>query len=169
VEVIDYIQSSEKIEQLLPRMFEIISLNMREIAPTGNTLEEDRITWTQAMREELRSPDKHWVFVFSGAELAGYTLYRIAGDALHMDEIQVAKAYQGDGETFPMLMGKMLRDAKETGVHTLHTYVNKQNAKSQGIVRAMGLRTVKEKPRGYVYQGRAEDAQNWYFTKFIAL
>jgi len=169
VEVIDYSQNRGEIVPLLPRMFGIIAANMREIALTGNTIEEDRISWTQAMHEELRSPDKHWIFVFSGETLAGYTLYRIAGDTLHMDEIQVAKGFQRDGKAFPMLMGKMLRDAKEAGVHKLHTYVNRQNTKSRGIVQAMGLAAIGETPRGFSYLGRAEDAYAWYFIKFSAL
>jgi len=155
-------------------MFDIISRNMREIAPTGNTLEEDRISWTRAMQEELQNPDKHWVLAFDGEALVGYVLYRIENHSalraplpggeciLHMDEIQIEKAYQGDGETFPLLMGKMLYDAKEAGARTVHTHVNKQNAKSQGIVRAMGLRIVKEKPCGFIYEGKAKDA----YTRF---
>jgi len=169
VGVIDYSQRREGIIPLLPRMFGIISRNMREIAPTGNTLEEDYVSWTQAMHDELQNPDKHWIFVFSGEELAGYTLYRIIGDTLHMDEIQVAKGFQGDGRAFPMLMGKLLRDAEEARVHTLRCYVNRLNIKSRGIVQAMGLRAVEEKPRGFIYRGRAEDAHDWYYTKYVAI
>ena len=157
----NYTDRKSEILPLLPRMFEIISRNMHEIAPTGNDLEEDRAAWTRAMHEELQNPDKRWILLFSGDKLAGYTLYRITGETLYMDEIQLAKEFHGDGMAFPMLMGKLLRDAKEAGVRTLHSYVNRQNAKSRGIVQAMGLRQVQEKPRGYVYQGRAEDAYAW--------
>jgi len=158
----DYTHSKKEIEPLLPRMFSIISANMHEIAPTGNCFEEDRASWTQAMHDELRNPEKHWIFAFSGETLAGYTLYRIHDDTLHMDEIQIDKAYQGDGRTFFMLMGNVLRDANESHVRTLHSYVNRQNAKSQAIVQAMGLRAVKETPRGMIYQGRLRDALDWF-------
>jgi len=166
VEVIDYSQSREEIIPLLPRMFTIISQNMREIAPTGSTLEEDRASWTQAMHEELHHPDQHWIFIFSGEELAGYTLYRIVGDTLHMDEIQVAKGFQGDGRAFPMLMGKLLEDASAAGTETLVSYANRRNLKSQRILSAMSLKVYGETPRGFRYRGRAEDAQGWFHGNY---
>jgi len=48
-------------------------------------------------------------------------------------------------------------------------YANRQNLKSQGMLRAMGLEVYEETPRGLRYRGRAEDAQVWYFTKYVAL
>jgi RimJ/RimL family protein N-acetyltransferase len=165
VGVIDYTRRREEIPPLLPAMFTIISQNMREIAPTGNTLEEDRAAWTQAMLEELRNPGKRWIFAFCGKELAGYTLYRIAGDTLHMDEIQVAKGFQGDGRAFPALMGKLLEDARAAGVERLRSYANRQNLKSQATLRKLGLQVIGETPRGFRYQGRAGDAQAWFQGK----
>jgi len=165
----DFTGRAEVIEPLLPAMFTIISENMSEICPSENTLEEDRLSWTQAMHEELRNPEKHWIFIFSGEALAGYTLYRIIGDTLHMDEIQISKPFQGDGRAFPMLMGKLLADAGAAGVETLVSYANRQNLTSQGILAAMGLRVYEETPRGLRYRGRAEDAQAWYYTKYVAI
>jgi len=137
-------------------MFEIISQNMREIAPTGNTLEEDRVLWEQAMQEELRNPDKHWVLAFSGETLAGYVLYRIAEGVLRMDEIQIAKAYQGDKKTFALLKGRMLDDARMAKVRELRAYTNKKCEKAQGILHGMGLSVIGETPRGFRYAGGAE-------------
>ena len=162
----DYTGNREAIPPLLPQMFAILSQNMREIAPTGNTPEEDRASWEQAMGEELRNPDKHWILLFSDEALAGYTLYRIAGDTLHMDEIQVAKGFQGDGRAFPMLMGQLLRDAQAAGTEVLQSYVNKQNLKSWAILRGLGLTVVGETTRGFRCQGRAGDAQAWFEGKY---
>ena len=176
--ICDYTGRQPEIEPLLPEMFIIISQNMREITPSGNTMEEDRKSWTQAMREELRNPEKHWILLFSGEALAGYTLYRIEnhpgpsdhpskeGNYLHMDEIQIAKHFQGDGRAFPMLMGKLLEDARAAGAATLFSYANRQNIKSHGILGAMGLQVYEETPRGLRYRGRAEDALAWFKTKY---
>ena len=162
----DYSQNREAIPPLLPRMFEIIAENMNEIAPTGNSLEQDRKLWTQAMLEELQKPGKRWVIVFSDDELAGYALYGICGDILHMDEIQVAKAQQGDGRMFPALLGKQLRDAQAAGVRKLYSYANERNEKSQGILRNLGLRPVGQTPRGHRYEGDFEDAMAWFQSKY---
>jgi len=169
MEVIDYTRRREEIVPLLPHMFELISGNMRAIAPTGNTLEEDRAIWTKAMRDGLRDPEKHWIFAFDGESLEGYTLYQIQGDVLRMNEIQIAPAYQGDGETFPLLMGKMLSDARAAEVTTIYAGANKPNLKSQGILRAMGLtELIGETERSFRYKGRAEDAFAWYDGRYGA-
>jgi len=163
----DYTQNREAILALLPRMFEIIAQNMREIAPTGNTLEEDRKSWTQAMLAELNKPEKRWVMAFDRNEqLVGYVLYRIHGATLHMDEIQVAKTRQGDGKIFPGLLGKLLRDGVDADVITLCSHANKHNEKSQGILQALGLRPVKELPRGLCYEGGFDDAFAWFRGKY---
>ena len=158
----DYTAHRGRLAPLLPCMFEIIAENMREIAPTGNSLEQDRALWHSTMRRELRRPDKHWVLAFSGETLAGYTLYRISGRVLHMDEIQVAKPFQGGGEAFPLLMGHMLHQAQAGGVRTVRASANKVNRKSQGILSAMGLKAVGETARSLRYQGDAQDALDWF-------
>ena len=162
----DYTGRPQEIEPLLPQMFSLIARNMREIAPTGNTLDEDRLMWTRAMLEQLRNPDTHWILLFSGEALAGYTLYRIAGETLHMDEIQVQQRFQGDGVSFPMLLGKLLEDAITARAETLASYANRQNLKSRAILSRLGLAIAGETPRGFQYRGRVRDALAWFEAKY---
>jgi hypothetical protein len=153
----DYSQNREAIPALLPRMFEMIA---------QNTQEEDRKLWTQAMLEEIKKPEKRWVAAFSGDTLAGYALYRVCGVTLHMDEVQVAKAQQGDGKIFPGLLGKLLRDANNAGVRKLCGYANENNQKAQGILRNLGLRPAEQTPRGQRWEGSFEDALAWFKEKY---
>jgi hypothetical protein len=65
--------------------------------------------------------------------------------------------------------GNTLEDARAARVTTLRSYANGQNLKSQAILSKLGLNMIGETPRGYRYQGRAEDARDWFFAKFAAL
>ncbi|MDR1464707.1 MAG: hypothetical protein LBJ11_05340 [Oscillospiraceae bacterium] len=133
-----------ELERWFPEMFGIIAANMRRIAPTGNPLEEDRRAWTEAMHGEMQDPAKHWVLAVSGdvpdagdaavsqAVLAGYVLYRIGGGICHMDEIQIAAPFQGDGAVFPLLLGRLLGDVRRAGVTQLQSSANKQKRKVPG-------------------------------------
>jgi GNAT superfamily N-acetyltransferase len=150
----------------LPQMFALLAENMRKIAPTGNTPAEDWVLWRAAMQAEWQRPEKRWILAFSGNTLAGYALYCIDDAECRMDEMQVAQAFQGDGTTFPALLGKLLRDAAHT--QTLRAYVNKRNPKPQGILRAMGLLPTGETPRGWQFAGATATALSWYHTRFVA-
>ena len=165
----DLTGGKEEIRALFPQMFAIISTNMSAIAPTGNTMEDDRRSWTQAMESELRNPEKRWIFARADGVLAGYLLYRVsaADDVIHMDEIQIAQAYQDDGVLFPALMAALLRDPAVPGA-TLRSYANKQNAKSQGVLRRMGLNVVGETVRGLRFEGKGSDALAWFMSKYGA-
>ena len=160
---------NEEIRALFPQMFTIISANMSTIAPTGNTLEEDRRSWTRAMVEELRNPEKRWIISQVNGVLTGYLLYRVnaADNVIHMDEIQIAEVYQGDGVTFLALIAALLRDSTVSGA-TLRSYANRQNTKSQGILQRMGLAVVGETERGFRFEGRGSNALAWFTSKYGA-
>jgi len=158
---------NEEIRALFPQMFTIISTNMSAIAPTGNNLEDDRHSWTQAMEEELRNPERRWVISQANGVLTGYLLYRVnaADNVIRMDEIQIAEVYQGDGIMFPALIAALLRDPAVSGA-TLRSYANRQNTKSQGILQRMGLAVVGETERGFRFEGRGSDALAWFTNKY---
>ena len=162
----DYTKRRNELLPLLPQLFDVLAENMREIAPTGNSLEDDYAIWTQAMLNELEKPEKHWVLAFVEEQLAGYVLYRIVGDILHLDEIQVAKPQQGDRKIFPGLIGKMFYDANKAEVTAFYSYANKRNKKSQGILQAMGLSVISETTWSFQYYGSFTAAHAWFRNKY---
>ena len=80
-------------EEVLPRMFDILSGNMSAIAPTGRSNEEDRETWLAYMASE-QGAARRVLLLYAGEDLAGYFQYGVEGDALCVDEIEISPAYQ---------------------------------------------------------------------------
>lgn len=72
---------------LLPQMFDILYANMSCIAPTGNSREEDWRLWQSYMASEQNRAQV--ILMYADDTLAGYFQYRIEGDTLCADEIEI--------------------------------------------------------------------------------
>jgi len=144
------------------RMFQILSGNMTRIAPTGNSIEEDRKTWIQAMTAQLADPERKVVLIFCDGMLAGYFQYLVRNGVFHMEEIQFDAVYQGTG-TFRCLYGFLI-GRLVPAPEFVEAFANKQNAKSIGIQRRMGMEVVGENRSGRSWRlrGRYEDLVKWY-------
>ena len=59
-----------KSDVLLPQMFEILSTNMKKIAPTGNSYEEDKKIWLSYMIPSLK--EKQIILMYVDEVLVGY-------------------------------------------------------------------------------------------------
>lgn len=144
------------------RMFQILSGNMTRIAPTGNSIEEDRKTWIQAMTVQLADPERKVVLIFCDGMLVGYFQYLVRDGVFHMEEIQFDAVYQGTGIfrcLYGFLIGRLV-----PAPEFVEAFANKQNAKSIGIQRRMGMEVVGENRSGRSWRlrGRYEDLVKWY-------
>ena len=116
----------------IPHMFEILASNMRIIAPTGDSYEEDRRIWLA----EAVPAFEHVILIFDDAQLAGYFQYRLQDNTLRMDEIQFAKPYQGSG-LFRRLYQYIITIIPQETQHVA-ACANKANNKAQNILEYLG-------------------------------
>lgn len=166
--IYDYTGNEEKITSLLPEMFDILATNMTKIAKTGNTLEEDWVIWTNAMKEEMKKNNKRWIFAISDRKLIGFMLFRLdyKQSIAYMDEIQIHEKHQGDKVLFPALFGAFLFHKHLKDITYLRSYANKKNIKSNAILNCLGLARVEETERGYKYLGNRQDSEKWFLKKY---
>ena len=143
--------SKKEIITLLDDMYKIISTNMKNIIDTGNSNAENYINWKNSMYEELKKSNKRWVGAFENKKLIGYFLYKINFDSLNIDEIQIIKEHQGDGYTFKNLFKTILNEKLDKNDFKITTYVNKNNDKSNAIVKKLGFNILEVKERGIKY------------------
>lgn len=139
---------------LLPQMFDILYANMSCIAPTGNSREEDWRLWQSYMASEQNKAQV--ILMYADDTLAGYFQYRIEGDTLCADEIEIRPQYQ---RTF--LFYRFLRYAAQNlpmKLSRVKAYINKQNLNSQAITDKLGLRPVGENKSGrsWLYEGEMD-------------
>ena len=78
-------------------MYDILHTNMSQIAPTGNTYEEDKAMWTSCVKPALEQGRRNIILIFKENDLAGFFQYYINETTFMMDEIQFKPEYQGSG------------------------------------------------------------------------
>ena len=136
-------------QEQIPRMFDILAGNMRIIAPTGDSYEDDRKIWLA----EAVPAFEHVILIFDDDRLAGYFQYRLQDNTLRMDEIQFAKPYQGSG-LFKHLYQYLTTIIPQDTQHVA-ACANKMNTKAQNILEYLGLQRIGENKNGksFIYNG----------------
>jgi len=147
-------------------MFEILATNMSMIAPTGNEHKDDLELWHSAVSEGLLEEKRKIVLILSdNTELIGFFQYYANGNLFMMEEIQLSKAWQGRENTFRRLYEFVAPQL--LGIETVEAYANKQNEKSQGILKKLGLVVIGENRNGnsYHYRGQFSALLEWLNCK----
>ena len=153
-----------QIEQLLPDLFQILHSNMSIIAPTNNSYNEDYEIWSSYLIPAMQKEQRQIVLMYVDNKLVGYFQYYINVDinSLIMEEIQIAKEFQGTG-IFSALY-KWLIEQLPKDVESVEAYANKKNLKSQSILKHLGLVELGENKNGnsFYYKGAYVDLLNKY-------
>ena len=153
-----------QMEQLLPDLFRILHSNMSIIAPTNNSYKEDYEIWSSYIIPAIQKEERQIVLMFAESKLVGYFQYYINSDnvSLMMEEIQIAKEFQGTG-IFSALY-KWLVEQLPKDVESVEAYANKKNLKSQSILKHLGLVELGENKNGnsFYYKGKYVDLLNKY-------
>ncbi len=129
---------------LLDEIFDILATNMRVIAPTGLTYEEDRAQWMACVPPALTKDARQIVLIYVGGELAGFFQYYVTADhsVFMMEEIQFKEAYRESGlfgELYRFLIPKLPAD-----IVAVEAYADKRNTKSLGVLGHLGLTVIGE-------------------------
>ena len=154
----------QKLDVFLPRLFEILHSNMSLIAPTDNSYDEDYEIWSSHIIPAIQKEQRQIVLMCVESELVGYFQYYINNDtdSLMMEEIQIAKEFQGTG-IFSAFY-KWLVEQLPNDVESVEAYANKKNLKSQSILKHLGLVELGENKNGnsFYYKGAYVDLLNKY-------
>ncbi len=153
-----------QIEHLLPDIFQILHSNMSLIAPTNNFYNDDYEIWSSHIIPAMQKEQRQIVFMFVDDTIVGYFQYYINldNDSLMMEEIQIKKELQGKGlfsEFYKWLIKQLPRD-----VLYVEAYANKNNYKSQAILKHLGLVQSGENKNGnsFYYKGKYVDLLSKY-------
>ena len=133
---------------LLDEIFGILATNMRVIAPTGLTYEEDRAQWMACVPPALTKDARQMVLIYAGDELVGFFQYYVTADhsVFMMEEIQFKEAYRESGlfgELYRFLIPKLPAD-----IVSVEAYADKRNTKSLGVLGHLGLTVIGENKNG---------------------
>ena len=145
-------------------IFNILADNMTDIAPTGNTREEDFKLWLGAVSSGLQREERQIILIKDNDDIIGFFQYYTNSDTFMMEEIQFKPEYQGKG-VFISLYGFLFSNIK-TDIEYVEAYANIDNSKSIGILEKLGLSNIglNKNGRSYHFKGRYADLKKWYET-----
>ena len=151
-----------KLETILPKLFELLSSNMSIIAPTGNSYDEDYRIWLSNIESAMQKPQRQIILMLCDNDIVGYFQYYINSRTFMMEEIQIEKSYQGTGifsAFYSWLVYQLPND-----IECVEAYAHKKNIKSQGILEHLGLKQLGESKNGnsYHYIGEYINLKNKY-------
>lgn len=143
----------QQIDTMLPELFGVLYENMSQIAPTGNTYEEDYACWKTYAVPEMEKDTQKTIIMRAGDVFAGFFRYSIRGDSLLMEEIQIKKEFHGSGifaAFYTWFVKQLPKD-----ILWVEAYTSKTNTKTQGILEHLGLRKAGENKNGksFYYKG----------------
>ena len=141
---------------ILPQLFAIMHTNMSEIAPIGNSYEENLSFWLSCVSSELEKESRRILLIYDGDEIAGFFQYFVNNGLFMMEAIQLRDRYKGTGvfgELYAYLTRVLPKDTE-----FVEAYANKGNHKSIAVLNHLGLEIVGENKSGisYHFRGRYE-------------
>ena len=138
-------------EEMLPALFRILYRNMNGIVPSDQDYEADERAWMAYILPSLEEGDTKVILMYRENSLAGYFQYRIVGDTLCADEVEVKEEYQRTFLFFRLC--QYLRCSLPENVRYVSSYVNKKNDNSIAIHEKLGM----------VRMGENRTGSSWYY------
>ena len=157
--------NKSKFNDFSKELFDILANNMDNIAPTGNSYEDDFSTWYEAVSEGLQKKERHIVIISFDGKLIGFFQYYVNNNGLFMmEEIQILTEYQEKKYNIFSKLFDYIFTILPTNIITVEAFANKKNIKSQQILQHLGLIIIGDNKNGncYHFQGNFENLIKWY-------
>ncbi len=125
-------------DSVLPKLFDILHLNMSRIAPTGKSYDEDLPTWLSCVRPALEKEPRQILLLLDTDRIAGFFQYYVNNGVFMMEEIQFRPEYVGSvifAELYRYLVTVIPGETQY-----VEAYASKENEKSIAILGHLGLK-----------------------------
>ena len=136
-------------DRWLPKLFDILYHNMKNIAPSGVSYEEEREEWLSAVGPALDKAPRQIILMYAGDFLAGYFQYYVNGGVFMVEEIQIVPEYQGT--TLLLTLFRFLGCALPEGIETVAAYAHKANIRSRTIMKKLGMEQTGENEGDFLF------------------
>lgn len=131
-----YLNKSQK-DYWLPQLFDLLYENMKVIAPSGLTYEQERTEWLEVVSPALEKAPRQIILCFVAGELAGYIQYYIREQMLMVEEIQLKKTYHRTLLFYRLC--KYLISVMPCDLQTVEAYADKRNRNSIRLMEKLGM------------------------------
>jgi len=131
------LNKSEK-EQWLPLLFDLLYENMRCIAPSELSYEQEKQEWLAAVSPALEKAPRQIILCFVQGDLAGYVQYYIRDKMLMVEEIQLKRKYHRTLLFYKLC--KYMLSVLPGDLQTIEAYADKRNLYSIRLMNKLGMR-----------------------------
>ena len=121
----------------LPMLFDILYENMREIAPSGMSYEEEKLQWLSQVSPALDKAPRQIILGLVGEEPVGYVQYYLRQQMLMVEEIQLKREYQKTNLFYGFW--KCLVSIVPEDLETVEAYADKRNLDSIRLMERLGM------------------------------
>lgn len=145
----------DRADELLPAIFEILYMNMNEIAPSGLGCVADYAEWFSNVAPAIKKPQRQIILIFSDMEIVGYFQYYVNETTFMMEEIQLKREFWGNG-VFRSLYAFLHGVIPE--VPYVEAYAHRSNSHSRAILAHLGLKeTDRSTPNHLHFRGSCSE------------
>ncbi len=138
-----------------PELFFILHTNMSLIAPTGNTYNEDYLSWSDAYGEAFERNENRKIVLIKETEnkIVGFFAYSVSEDVFKMEEIQILPELQSKYGIFKKLYLFVFKNLPPN-IKYVEAFANKKNKKSIAILKHLGLEIIGTNKSGSCHRFR---------------
>lgn len=133
---LSYLNKNEK-DIFLPKLFDLLYENMREIIPNELTYEQEKAQWLGNVSPALDKPARQIIMCFADDELVGYIQYYISSKLLMVEELQLKKKYHCT-LTFYRFCKSFINE-HSADIEYVEAFADKRNISSQKLMRKLGM------------------------------
>ena len=131
----------DKIEKdiWLPKLFDILYSNMKSIAPSSLTYDEEKNIWLSNVSPAIDKSQRQIILCFDDDTLAGFMQYYENGEKLVIEEVQLTDKYQRTTAFYRMC--KYLCNNLPETISSIEAYADKRNSNSIAMMNKLGMKS----------------------------
>lgn len=131
-----YLDKSKK-DIFLPKLFEILYDNMKNIAPCELSFDEEKALWLSNVSPAIDKSPRQVILAFDEDILAGFMQYYVADEKLVIEEVQLSSKHQRTTAFFRMC--KFLSSNIGESAKHIEAYADRRNTSSISMMKKLGM------------------------------
>lgn len=143
-----FLNKAEK-DAWLPRLFDLLYDNMKHIAPSELSYEQEKAAFRANVSPALDRPQRQILLCFADGDLAGYVQYYVREKMLMVEEIQLRAEHQRS--TIFLQMCRYLIRTLPSDIRVVEAYADPRNRNSLAIMEKLGMVPVSEANGTFVH------------------
>ena len=133
----EYLDKSKR-HDILPLLFDMIYENLKDIAPSDLSYDEEIEEFIDEVGRALEKEERKLILCYSKGELAGFLMYYTRENMLMIEEVQLLEKHQKTMAFYRLCSFLMSNLPKN--IETIEAYADIRNVPSIRLQRSLGMR-----------------------------